>query len=159
MREPRKKWWYWLGSPSPDGGMIGAYEGGFYTQFGIYRPSENSLMKSLLREFNSVGREEMIRSFYAVARPIDAASPAGGEVARGASAAVTVLPVPLTIRWYLDGQEVPQWRDRASVDLAGVAATARTLTVRVADPTTWVRNTEYRETYLSQSRSWRLVNP
>ncbi|HEX6683190.1 MAG TPA: NUDIX domain-containing protein [Candidatus Limnocylindrales bacterium] len=101
--------------------MIGAFEGGFYTQFGVYRPSENSLMKALRREFNAVSREKMIQSFYTIARPIDAASPPGGSATR-------------------DGVQIPQWNDRASVDLNGAIGSATTLTVVVSDPTTWVRD-------------------
>ncbi|WP_407938755.1 M64 family metallopeptidase [Micromonospora rubida] len=74
--------------------MIDAYEGGYYTQFGIYRPSQNSLMKALRREFNVVSREKMIQSFYATVRPIDAAVPSGAAVAPGGTLAIEVLAVP-----------------------------------------------------------------
>lgn len=159
LAHPGKKWAGWLGAQSPDGGVIGAYEGGFYTQFGIYRPSENSLMKALRREFNAVSREKMIQSFYATAtaRPIDAATPPGGSAGRDATVTVTVLDIPLRIIWYLDSVPVPQWNDRTSVDLNGATGSATTLTVVVFDPTTWVRDTGYQMNYLRQTMSWRLV--
>lgn len=156
MAYPHKKWWYWLGAETPDGGTIGAYEGGFYTQFGIYRPSQNSLMKQLLREFNVVGREQMIQSFYATVRPIDAASPSGPVATSGDTVAIEVLPVPLEIRWFVDGREVPAWRGRTSVNLADQPASVRTVTVEVADLTPWVRNAEYRSKYLTQRHTWKV---
>ena len=43
----QRKWWRWIGETSPDGGVVGSYEGGGYYKLGIYRPTENSLMRSL----------------------------------------------------------------------------------------------------------------
>ncbi|WP_405097131.1 M64 family metallopeptidase [Micromonospora sp. NBC_01412] len=156
LLHPRKKWWYWLGADTPDGGVIDAYEGGYYTQFGIYRPSQNSLMKALRREFNVVSREKMIQSFYATTRPIDAAVPSGAAVARGGTLAIEVLAVPLQIRWFVDGSEVPAWRGRTSVSLADGPPGAGSVSVEVSDQTSWVRSTEYRAQYLTQRHSWRV---
>ncbi|WP_433266049.1 M64 family metallopeptidase [Actinosynnema sp. CS-041913] len=57
------KWSRYLGQPSPDGGVVGAYEGSRYYKFGLYRPTENSIMRTLGREFNLIGREAMITAF------------------------------------------------------------------------------------------------
>ncbi|MEJ2858437.1 MULTISPECIES: M64 family metallopeptidase [unclassified Saccharothrix] len=60
-----QKWSKYLGQPSPDGGTVGAYEGSRYYRQGLYRPTENSIMRTLGREFNLIGREAMINAFKA----------------------------------------------------------------------------------------------
>ncbi|MEU4802257.1 M64 family metallopeptidase [Actinosynnema sp. NPDC023587] len=57
------KWSRYLGQTSPDGGTVGAYEGSRYHRYGLYRPTENSIMRTLGREFNLVGREAMVDAF------------------------------------------------------------------------------------------------
>ncbi|MEV0676570.1 M64 family metallopeptidase [Actinosynnema sp. NPDC050436] len=59
------KWSRHLGQVSPDGGTVGAYEGSRYYRYGLYRPTENSIMRTLGREFNLVGREAMVNAFKA----------------------------------------------------------------------------------------------
>ncbi|WP_051838632.1 M64 family metallopeptidase [Streptomyces sp. NRRL WC-3742] len=46
------KWASYLGRSTPDGGVIGAYLGGSQYEYGIYRPSSDSLMRSLDKPFN-----------------------------------------------------------------------------------------------------------
>ncbi|NUT36891.1 MAG: hypothetical protein HOV79_27870 [Hamadaea sp.] len=152
----QKKWWQWLGAPTPDGGDIGMFEGGNYTEIGIYRPSDNSLMRTLRRQFNAVSREKMVQSFYATVRPVDAASPAPGPVDRSATVSLDLIGVPLSVRWFVDGREVEAWRDRTSVDLAGLAGGAHHLAARVVDQTSWVRDADYRATYLTQQLDWQV---
>jgi hypothetical protein len=57
------KWAQYLGKPSPDGGVVGAFEGGRYFKHGIYRPTENSIMRTLGKQFNLPGRDAMIAAF------------------------------------------------------------------------------------------------
>lgn len=59
------KWAGYLGQPSPDGGVIGAVEGARYYKNGLYRPTENSIMRTLGKQFNSIGRDAMIKAFKA----------------------------------------------------------------------------------------------
>lgn len=53
------KWASFLGRPTPDGGTIGTFQGGHQYEYGIYRPSENSLMRSLDKPFNLLGQAVM----------------------------------------------------------------------------------------------------
>jgi hypothetical protein len=64
-RADGSKWAEYLGQPTPDGGVIGVHEGGKYYKTGIYRPSDNSIMRTLGREYNLVGRNAMIKAFIA----------------------------------------------------------------------------------------------
>ncbi|KOX33827.1 hypothetical protein ADK67_05880 [Saccharothrix sp. NRRL B-16348] len=59
------KWSAYLGQTSPDGGVVGAYEGARYYKLGLYRPTDNSIMRTLGREFNLIGRDAMIDAFKA----------------------------------------------------------------------------------------------
>jgi hypothetical protein len=54
------KWASYLGKATPDGGVIGAFEGGRYYAKGLYRPSENSLMRTLGKPFNLIGHDVMV---------------------------------------------------------------------------------------------------
>ncbi len=64
MRDRKAKWHAWLGKPSPDGGTVGAYEGSRYCKTGMYRPSVNSLMRTLGQPFNPPSTEAMIAGFH-----------------------------------------------------------------------------------------------
>ncbi len=66
------KWSQWLGYNQPGIGVIGAYEGARYYDTGLYRPSNNSKMRSLNRPFDAVSREKIILDIYALVDPLDA---------------------------------------------------------------------------------------
>ncbi|MFD4642889.1 M64 family metallopeptidase [Lentzea sp. NPDC058436] len=59
------KWGDYLGQPSPDGGVIAPVEGARYYKTGLYRPTANSIMRTLGKEFNSIGRDAMVKAFKA----------------------------------------------------------------------------------------------
>lgn len=75
MAGQRAKWYRWLGEPSPDGGTVGAYEGGGYYVSGLYRPTDNSIMRVLGKPFNLPGVEAMIGGFYQHARTVAPITP------------------------------------------------------------------------------------
>ncbi|GAA4048362.1 M64 family metallopeptidase [Nonomuraea soli] len=154
MTAERAKWWRWLGSPTPDGGVTGAFEGAYYTQYGAFRPSDNSLMRSLRREFNSVGREKMIAEFFEIARPIDAHTPNTSPVPRQSTLAITTLPVEgLTVRWFKNGHEMADWRGRTSVRAVG-GGNGGTFRVEVSHTTPDVRDPAHLAGPLTQSVTW-----
>ncbi|MFJ6631750.1 M64 family metallopeptidase [Streptomyces sp. NPDC091376] len=112
MAAQRAKWHRWLGEASPDGGAVGAYEGGGYYVTGLRRPTDNSLMRSLDKPFNLPGIEAMIAGFHRHARLATAVTPTERVLRLRDTARVSVprLTSPdghrLTIRWYLDGREL-----------------------------------------------------
>ncbi|MEU9126994.1 M64 family metallopeptidase [Kitasatospora sp. NPDC048540] len=161
LRRTRTKWYRWLGRPSPDGGTVGTYEGAGYYPSGLYRPTDNSIMRSLGREFNLPGREAMIAGFYRYASPLASDTPAGTVLHRGDRLTVQ-LPAPGTrLRWYLDGREVRGLRDRATVriadlDLAGPRFLHHCLTAVATDPTDAVIDPELR-TALTDAVTWQVT--
>lgn len=65
MRAQQLKWFSYLGRPTPDGGVIGAFEGAAYYDRGVYRPSEDSMMRSLGNEFNLIGVDQLTAAILA----------------------------------------------------------------------------------------------
>ncbi len=124
MAAQRAKWHRWLGEESPDGGTVGAYEGGNYFVTGLYRPTDNSLMRVLGKPFNLPGVESMIAGFYQHARIVTPLTPTDRtlRLRHTAKAAVPRLAGPdgrqLVVRWYLDGRELKRFEGRTEVSVA-----------------------------------------
>ncbi|MFI6444255.1 M64 family metallopeptidase [Kitasatospora sp. NPDC050543] len=161
MRREHEKWYRWLGRTSPDGGTVGAYEGGGYYPLGIYRPTDNSIMRSLGREFNLPGREAMIAGFYRYASPLDSAT-STDTVLTGADRLAVDLPVAGTrLRWYLDGREVRGLAGGTAISVADLGLTGpkgrrHRLTAVATDPTPAVLDPEPRES-LTDALSWEVT--
>ncbi|MEV8323323.1 M64 family metallopeptidase [Kitasatospora sp. NPDC056731] len=143
MRQDKTKWYRWLGKTSPDGGTVGAYQGGSNYPSGLNRPTDNSVMRSLGREFNLPGREAMIAGFYRRASTLSSATPVTTRLT--ATDRLTVdLPVSGTkLRWYLDGKEVTALRDRKTIAVSDLGPTgpkpaAHELKAVANDPTSAV---------------------
>lgn len=159
MTAQHAKWYSWLGQTSPDGGTVGAYEGSRYYPVGLNRPTEDSIMRTLGREFSLPGREAMIAGFYRHASVLSSGTGTGTALARSANISVDI-PATATITWSVDGVEVTGVRGQTSVsprDL-GVPADSRTHTVtaKATDGTTAVRDPELRA-LLTDSRTWQVT--
>lgn len=158
------KWAAWLGPNNPAyDGLCSTFEGGMYSETGIYRPSNNSKMRALGRPFNHPSAEALIIEIYKLVRPIDDATPTGGTL--NGSETVFVDPVdpignPLAITWKLDGDVLPGATGE-TLDLTTVPlpAGAHALQVIVQDTTTLVRNETARQTWMTESRTWNLFVP
>ncbi|MFI9048229.1 M64 family metallopeptidase [Streptomyces sp. NPDC053427] len=159
MTAQQQKWYRWIGQESPDGGPVGAYEGGGYYQYGLNRPTENSIMRSLGREFNLPGREAMIAGFYRHASALSSPVATDRVLRRGDRIRVTA-PASVQVKWYVDGRERKAARGRTLVALhtLGVPADGRghTVTARAADRTGAVRDPALRK-LLSGALSWRVA--
>ncbi|MBT2542381.1 hypothetical protein J7E99_17075 [Streptomyces sp. ISL-44] len=150
MAAQRAKWYRWLGEPSPDGGTVGAYEGGGYFATGLYRPTDNSIMRVLGKPFNLPGVEAMIGGFHQHARTVTPLTPTDRtlRMRHTAKAAVPRLAGAdgrqLVVRWYLDGRELKRFEGRTEVAVADLwlfdlrthrlSVTAEDRTPSVRDP-------------------------
>ncbi len=56
-------WSHWLGYED-ELGIVGAYEGGYYRETGVWRATETSAMRDTLKPFSAPQKEEWIRRFY-----------------------------------------------------------------------------------------------
>ncbi|MCS7482987.1 M64 family metallopeptidase [Umezawaea endophytica] len=59
------KWARYLGQPTPDGGVVGVFEGSKYYGTGLYRPTQNSIMRTLGKQYSVIGRDAMVEAFKA----------------------------------------------------------------------------------------------
>ncbi|MEV0503640.1 M64 family metallopeptidase [Streptomyces spectabilis] len=155
----KKKWYRWIGQASPDGGTVGAYEGGNYYPRGLYRPTDNSIMRTLGREFNLPGREAMIAGFHRHGSVVTSTTPTDGEVRRKQRVAVEA-GAGVRLRWYVDGRASKEVKDARSVTprALGVPADGRrhTISVRAKDMTKAVRDPELRK-LLTGELTWKVT--
>ncbi|RSD14926.1 M64 family metallopeptidase [Amycolatopsis eburnea] len=152
LRDQHAKWWRWLGEPSESGGPIGRFEGGLYTQTGVWRPSEHSMMKTLGYAFDQVGRERMTQRISAKVPLVSGGTPAGTIGADRVVWLRTMHPVShrLDVRWTLDGRPL-RGSDALDLRQAHVKPGKHTLTATVTDPTPFVRDPAVRPT---ATRTW-----
>ncbi|AUA13100.1 IgA Peptidase M64 [Streptomyces malaysiensis subsp. malaysiensis] len=155
----QKKWYRWIGQTSPDGGTVGAYEGGRYYPKGINRPTENSIMRTLGREYSLPGREAMIAGFYSHASVLSSRTATATAVKRSAGIEVSV-PKSASLKWYVDGAEVTAANGKASVTPADLGVpsdgASHTVTAKATDGTGAVKDPELRKR-LSDSRTWKVT--
>ena len=158
MRAERKKWWRWLGEVSESGGPIGRYEGGSGNTKGIWRPSKHSMMISLGYAFDQVSRERMTQRIAERAGLIAASTPVDSPVGRGDVIWVeTAHPVfhELAIEWRVDDEVVGNPSNDPHLNLVAVRPRpGAKVTVKVVDPTPFVRDPAIRDTALTATRTW-----
>jgi hypothetical protein len=115
----RIPWRHWFVDPlripgAPGDAGVGRFQGAFYSASGFYRPTQNSIMRSLDGALGVVNAEAWLRSLYRAVPPLGAAYPARRGVIAPAGSDVEfeiVSPWPaelMTVRWFVDGSEVTQ---------------------------------------------------
>jgi hypothetical protein len=160
MLAQQKKWWRWLGEPSEAGGLIGRYEGGMYFDKCIWRPSQHSIMKTLGYYYDQVSREVMTQRISARVKLVDASTPTATPVGNTDTLWLdTQHPVDhqLDVTWSIDGTVVAGSADQRSLKLSGLSAGTHTVTAKVSDPTTFVRDPAIQNgTALTQTLTWNV---
>lgn len=152
------KWAQWLGYDQPGIGLIGAYEGGLYQDYGIYRPSLDSKMRSLGQPFDAVGREQFILKIYDYVDPIDTHSDNSAPLVNTDSIFVDVVdPTVIKVRWSVGGKLV---KDGGVYDFdlsdQGFGIGRFTVTALAYDDTDWVRVNRDK---LQESVTWTIDVP
>lgn len=112
------KWDRWIGYVMPNGNEIGVFEGGFYHDFGIYRPSNGNKMNggpdnchSLTNDcgHDMVAIEKIILDIYDLVRPIDAHLDNNSVLQDPNELWVEVVdPNVLKVDWFVDGAPVSE---------------------------------------------------
>ncbi|MDZ4752882.1 MAG: M64 family metallopeptidase [Phycisphaerae bacterium] len=162
MESSGTKWAPWLGFSVPGVGVHGAFEGARYFQFGIRRPTSNSLMRSLGLPFNGPSLEGMIVEIHKATIMLDATSHATGTtVAQGELISVTALePASHTLakQWHLDGVPIPGSTGTSiATGTLGIPPEGAELKLVIIDPTTKVKNEALRTQWLRESYTWTIV--
>jgi hypothetical protein len=149
------KWHLWLDHPNVD-----TYEGAMYSQYGIYRPTDNSKMRNLGRPFDQVNVEQFVFAIYQAVRPIDDATPEGSHPKGTQFFIDLVHPTThlLDVQWYLDdvpiAGAVSPVLDTSAV---GLSSSSHVLSVTVRDNTSLVRDENRRQSLMTEQRSWTLT--
>jgi hypothetical protein len=157
-----RKWHYWMdANQSGFDGPISAFEGGNYSEFGVYRPSVNSMMRALGRPFNLVSAEQLLKEIYREVSPIDEALPSGALITRGGTLSVTPMqPLNhnLSIYWYLDDVFQLELFGATFVDTGDFVLDGgeHELRVVVVDETNWVRNEAMRDQFMTDERTYTI---
>lgn len=155
-----RKWWRWMDTSIPGfDGTVSTYEGSSYSQFGVYRPSNNSMMRNLNRPFNLPSAERIIHQIYREVNPIDDGTANGTVLERDDVA--WVLPMQpvghdLEVVWYLNGTIIVSAFGQDQVDLStlNLDGGAHEIRVEVTDPTPWVREESIRNNFMIESRTF-----
>jgi len=91
----------------------GMYEGGHYCSTGVWRPTFNSLMRTLNRPMEQINTEEFVRQFNTTSPGIDAISPGATTltVTNNSRTRFQVVPKTITgqafgVTWRVNGQVV-----------------------------------------------------
>jgi len=155
MQSLQAKWFRWL-----DLAVVGTFQGAYYNQFGVYRPTVNSKMRSLDRPFQEVNVEQFVFHMYNVVSPIDDATPDSVDTWPCRQFFVTPLqPVDhaLDVQWSIDGADVPGatgWTFQADVE--SLAAGPHQVGVTVVDNTSRVRDESLRALTMTDTRQWTI---
>ncbi len=157
------KWSDWLGeNQAAWDGLVGTYEGAAYHEYGLYRPSGNSMMRSLARPFNLIAAEAFILEIYATVDPLDQHTPTNVSVTGDEVLFVDPIDLvnhALSIQWSIDGLPVPgatgEALDLSTLDLSG----AETVSVQVIDETSWVRDEAARAQLMTEIVTWTVDAP
>ncbi|WP_052440814.1 M64 family metallopeptidase [Streptacidiphilus anmyonensis] len=165
MAAAHAKWWRWLGAADPSGGVVGAYRGAN----GLYRPTQDSIMRTLGGVYNLPCREAIIESLYRRLRPLDGAAPApqAGPVRAGRILRVRPLLLPgggrrLSVSWTVDGRPARFGALREGglaldTGALGLRPGARVVVQAVVtDETSWVRDEAFRQARMRGQVAWRV---
>lgn len=164
------KWNVWIDPNTPiptttlTPGIPGLYEGAKYCTNGLFRPTNNSKMRTILNPplpFEQVNSEQLVKRIYNFAAPVDSSLPAANNLTltRGATQAFSVTsPLPFThqisVVWTVDGT---QSGTGTTFNLNTTPLTVGPHTVKAAlrDQTNFVRNDPNNN--LAQELTWNLT--
>jgi hypothetical protein len=153
MAASNTKWARWLDLPEVD-----TFQGAYYSQFGIYRPTFDSKMRSLDRPFEAVNAEQLVIYAYQTVKPIDSATAPGSYNQGQVFNVDPVDPIgsPLTVQWIIDGNVVGSGLslNSGALNLSG----NKTLTLRVVDNTPLVRDANARNTWMTDTRTYTILD-
>lgn len=132
------KWARWLDVPG-----VGLYEGGAYRQTLVWRPTENSFMRSNPRPVDVVSAEAWALALYAKVGAVTSATPPFGPLSVGGPVVLRITTPHAgnaqSVRWFVDGVEDIAAAGSRELLCCTPAAGVRTVTVSVEDATGLVR--------------------
>ena len=152
-----QKWSHWWGTDN-----ISAFQGAGYYVYGLYRPKNNCLMRTLGVALCAVCKEQISKLTNSIANTIVQFSPTTSSVAvsTGSTQQFSITHIvpagnnPL-IQWQVDGQNVPNATSSNFLfDPTGLSLGNHTVAVTVQDRATLVRNDP--AGVMRETRSWQV---
>lgn len=147
------KWARWF-----DESGVGTYEGGMYKyRYGLYRPADASIMKSVYGAYYGPHIEAMTLGLhYFETQPIESGTPQGNY--GDETTVFSIKPfskADLKIDWQVDGRFLPDYHD-TSLDTKklSLAAGAHTISAHVTDMTPLVRDEYQRRLLMHKEYIW-----
>lgn len=163
-------WKSWIESgtplPTPETGGdfgVGIYEGARYRSTGIYRPTYNSIMRSLGSPYGPINSEAVVINLYNYVDPIDKHLPDANNLLSSSDYSVSQFKIELVnpeseglgISWEIDGIILEKENSTTlSVDASILKQGSHSIKVLVAEYTPLVRNDP--QELLFSSRTWSL---
>ncbi len=158
MQAQGAKWSDWLGESDAEfDGLVDTFEGGNYSPEGIYRPSSNSMMRNLGRDFNLPSAEALIIQMWKTVQPIDQHTSVALPVVRNTTLEVVPVAPFLSVRWYLNGAYAGAGTTLRLASLA-LPGDESTIEAVVTDLTPLVRDETARALYMTQRVAWTIAN-
>ncbi len=155
MSDLRVKWYRWLSESK-----VGAFRGACYNTT-MYRPTQNSKMRKLGNSFDVVNNEQFILSIYRKVKPIEEATTPGVLTKHQV---ITIKPMKpnghaLKIEWRVNGDKIKSLEKSNSVTAVDTQKLKlkkgkNTITVKVWDPTSMVRDEQARKTLMTSRIEW-----
>jgi len=137
-----QKWSHWLGYEDPVLGTVGTYEGGGYSSFGIYRPTDSSKMKDLNRPFDPIAKESFVREFYNFVDPLDNWTGKSGSTDLANPGSISARAVDenvIAFEWLIDDVAVGSDQDTLNIAALRLDDGDYTVVLRAYDDTGYVR--------------------
>lgn len=150
--------------PTPETGgnfEVGIYEGARYRSTGIYRPTYNSIMRSLSAPYGPINSEAVVLNLYNYVDPIDDYTPDLHNVFLSSDYTILKFEVDLVtpstetvgIAWEIDGTIKENENSKSmTLDVSTYKKGSHTVRVLVADYTSLVRYDP--QALLVSSRTW-----
>jgi IgA Peptidase M64 len=150
------KWAHWLGYSEQSFGLMDVYEGARFFDHGLFRPSENSKMRSLGRPFDAVSRERIILDIYGLVDPLDFWLDNSTVLIDPDYLAVDVIdPTVVSVNWFVNGNLVLGANDETfRLSDFGFGPGSYEVMAHAFDRTDWVR---INRDQLEQSITWSVV--
>jgi hypothetical protein len=131
------KWDRWLDYVDPDNtdlGAIGYFEGGGYNENGLFRPSNNSKMRSLNRAFDAISREQFINQIYAEVDPVDDWLDNSSVLDSPSTLWLDVIDEDvINVEWFVDGVSYGLGGETLDIDSLGLSVGDHTIEAMAYD--------------------------
>jgi len=138
------KWKHWLGTGSGNG-TIGLFEGGQYVSNGVWRPTQNSIMRSLGNAFHAVNKEAWTLAVYEHGGVYHSKQPVNAQVNQltGNDTQFKIDTVmgegAQSLSWYINSQEQTALKNQHKVTLGADQNSNFTVRVDISDNTGNIR--------------------